>query len=487
MEPWEHLWITRGCWSWPTGRRSKAFAVGHRPESGVVAGEVVFNTALVGYQEIVTDPSYAGQIITFTYPHIGNYGVNGDDNEARAPHCRGVIVRDLARRASNWRATEDLQSYLERQHIAGIAGSRHPPPDPSHPLRRRDARGVRRRRPRHAARGRAGRRRHRRSRPRRRRDHHRAVQVGPDDARFFVVAYDFGIKRSILDQLVQAGCQVEVVPAATPAADVLQREPDGVFLSNGPGDPAPVDVRARQRAARCSARCRCSASASVTRSWRSRSVRRRSSCGSGITAATTPYATSGRVTSRSRVRTTTTPSTQRSLPDGADGDAPQSQRRRPRRRPRGRRPRARSACSTTPRPAPARTTRATCSPSSPTSCGQADDAAPHRPRDDPADRQRTDRDRPGLRVRLLGHPGVPRAARRGLPRRARELEPGDDHDRPGVRRRDLRRAADGPVARAHHREGTARRAAARRSAARPDSTSRSRSTRPACSTRSTSR
>ena len=80
-------------------RRSKASPVGHRPDDGVAAGEVVFNTALVGYQEIVTDPSYAGQIITFTYPHIGNYGVNGDDDEARAPHCRGVIVRDLARRA----------------------------------------------------------------------------------------------------------------------------------------------------------------------------------------------------------------------------------------------------------------------------------------------------------------------------------------------------------------------------------------------------
>src|SRR5690348_14181517 len=104
------------------GTTFEGVAVGYRPASGVVAGEVVFNTALVGYQEIVTDPSYAGQIITFTYPHIGNYGVNADDNEARAPHCRGVIVRNLARRASNWRATEDLQGYLERQQIAGISG-----------------------------------------------------------------------------------------------------------------------------------------------------------------------------------------------------------------------------------------------------------------------------------------------------------------------------------------------------------------------------
>ena len=83
------LWITRRCLVLADGTTFEGFAVGHRPESGVVAGEVVFNTALVGYQEILTDPSYAGQIITFTYPHIGNYGVNGDDDEARAPHCRG--------------------------------------------------------------------------------------------------------------------------------------------------------------------------------------------------------------------------------------------------------------------------------------------------------------------------------------------------------------------------------------------------------------
>src|ERR1700758_1891367 len=94
------------------GEVFEGWAVGARAPEGVVAGEVVFNTAMAGYQEIITDPSYAGQIITFTYPHIGNYGVNADDDEARTPHCRGVIVRDLARRASNWRATEDLPGYL---------------------------------------------------------------------------------------------------------------------------------------------------------------------------------------------------------------------------------------------------------------------------------------------------------------------------------------------------------------------------------------
>src|SRR5438132_3027027 len=103
------------------GTTFEGVAIGHRPESGATAGEVVFNTALAGYQEIVTDPSYAGQIITFTYPHIGNYGVNADDNEAPAPRCRGVIVRDLARRPSSWRATEDLRGYLDRHQVSGIS------------------------------------------------------------------------------------------------------------------------------------------------------------------------------------------------------------------------------------------------------------------------------------------------------------------------------------------------------------------------------
>jgi carbamoyl-phosphate synthase small subunit len=222
------------------GTTFEGFAVGHQPDSGVVAGEVVFNTALVGYQEIVTDPSYAGQIITFTYPHIGNYGVNRDDDEAPAPHCRGVIVRELARRASSWRATEDLRAYLERHHVSGIAGidtrrlTRHIRSAGAMP----GAFGVADRDTLLAAAqadgGTDG------------RDLVAEVTatepytVGPPDASLFVVAYDFGIKQSILDQLVDAGCQVEVVPASTPAPDVLAREPDGVFLSNGPGDPAAV-------------------------------------------------------------------------------------------------------------------------------------------------------------------------------------------------------------------------------------------------------
>jgi carbamoyl-phosphate synthase small subunit len=222
------------------GTTFEGVAIGHQPESGVAAGEVVFNTALVGYQEIVSDPSYAGQIITFTYPHIGNYGVNGDDDESRAPHCRGVIVRDLARRPSNWRATEDLTGYLERHGVSGIGGidtrrlTRHIRSAGALP----GAFGVADRDVLLAAAqadgGTDG------------RDLVAEVTTaepythGPSDAGLYVVAYDFGIKRSIVDQLVQAGCQVEVVPASTPAVDVLSREPDGVFLSNGPGDPAAV-------------------------------------------------------------------------------------------------------------------------------------------------------------------------------------------------------------------------------------------------------
>ena len=222
------------------GTTFEGFAVGYRPEAGVMAGEVVFNTALSGYQEIITDPSYAGQIITFTYPHIGNYGVNGDDDEARAPHCRGIIVRDLARRPSSWRATEDLPGFLERHRVAGIAGidtrrlTRHIRSAGAMP----GAFGIADRGSLLAAAvadgGTDG------------RDLVAEVTtrepyiVGPDNASLFVVAYDFGMKRSIDDQLVQAGCQVEVVPASTPAADVLAREPDGVFLSNGPGDPGAV-------------------------------------------------------------------------------------------------------------------------------------------------------------------------------------------------------------------------------------------------------
>ncbi|MGH9036059.1 MAG: glutamine-hydrolyzing carbamoyl-phosphate synthase small subunit [Acidimicrobiia bacterium] len=215
-------------------------AIGEPPTTPVT-GEVVFNTALSGYQEVLTDPSYAGQIITFTYPHIGNYGVNPADAESARPHCAGIVVRDLARRASNWRATEDLATWLRHHGLAGIAGvdtrrlTRHLRDHGALP----GAFGTDEDAVRSAAASAAG------------TDGLDLVATvttpgaypapgNRPDAPYSVVAYDFGIKASILARLTAAGCRVEVIPASTPAADVLARRPDGVFLSNGPGDPAGV-------------------------------------------------------------------------------------------------------------------------------------------------------------------------------------------------------------------------------------------------------
>jgi carbamoyl-phosphate synthase small subunit len=212
--------------------------IGAVAAGGVATGEVVFNTALSGYQEIITDPSYAGQIITFTYPHIGNYGVNVDDDESRAAFCRGVIVRDLARRASNHRSQGHLDDLLVRRGIPGIAGidtrrlTRLIRDTGAMPGAFGDASEAELRAAAAAEPGTAG--------------VDLVAQVttaepytvgatanAPDR---LIVAYDFGIKTTILRHLARLG-RVEVVPAATPAADVLARRPDGVFLSNGPGDP----------------------------------------------------------------------------------------------------------------------------------------------------------------------------------------------------------------------------------------------------------
>ena len=205
----------------------------------VATGEVVFNTSLSGYQEILTDPSYAGQLITFTYPHIGNYGVNPDDAESRRPFCRGIVVRDLARRPSNWRSTGDLDSYLQDHGVPGITGidtrrlTRHLRDRGSLP----GAFGADEATVRAAAVAASG---------------TEGIDlvaevttegpytVGDPDAPFHVVAFDYGIKTTILRHLTAVGCGVEVVPASTGAADVLARNPDGVFLSNGPGDPTAV-------------------------------------------------------------------------------------------------------------------------------------------------------------------------------------------------------------------------------------------------------
>jgi carbamoyl-phosphate synthase small subunit len=213
-----------------------------RPDAASVAvgvGELVFNTALSGYQEIVTDPSYAGQVITFTYPHIGNYGVNVDDDESRRPFCAGVVVRDLAPHHSNWRATESLDDLLVRHGVPGISGidtrrlTRHLRDEGALP----GAFGTDEAAVRAAVEG---------ARSTDGIDLVATVTTpepyvaGSDDAPFRVVAYDFGIKRTILQHLLGVGCRVEVVPASTAAEDVLAREPDGVFLSNGPGDPSAV-------------------------------------------------------------------------------------------------------------------------------------------------------------------------------------------------------------------------------------------------------
>ncbi|MGH9298017.1 MAG: glutamine-hydrolyzing carbamoyl-phosphate synthase small subunit [Acidimicrobiales bacterium] len=229
---------------------SLRFSRGDGTPARVATGELVFNTCLSGYQEVVTDPSYAGQVIAFTYPHIGNYGVSPEDEEARRPFCRGIVVRDITDRPSSWRSSEGLESFLVRHDVAGITGidtrrlTRHvreagamPCALGTAPLEELLAaaraepgtEGVdlvaevtttepyRPRRPGAGASGTAG----------------SAAAAG----RLFVVAYDYGIKATILRNLAGLA-DVEVVPATTPAADVLARRPDGIFLSNGPGDPA---------------------------------------------------------------------------------------------------------------------------------------------------------------------------------------------------------------------------------------------------------
>ena len=235
--------------------------------TGQTVGEVVFNTAITGYQEILTDPSYCQQIVTLTYPHIGNYGVNEEDVEASRVHAAGLIIKDLPLLASNFRKTITLAEYLQREGTVAIANI--------------DTRALTRRLRTHGAqngcilalalgevvtdelKARAV----------------AAAKAAPSMAgldlaklvsskeshawsqsewqlcradgtpgygeqtapRFHVVAYDFGVKHNILRMLAERGCKVTVVPAQTPAADVMKHKPDGVFLSNGPGDPEPCD------------------------------------------------------------------------------------------------------------------------------------------------------------------------------------------------------------------------------------------------------
>ncbi|MBC5766655.1 glutamine-hydrolyzing carbamoyl-phosphate synthase small subunit [Ramlibacter albus] len=230
--------------------------------AGSSTGEVVFNTALTGYQEILTDPSYCRQIVTLTYPHIGNYGVNDEDVEAAKVHAAGLIIRDLPLIASSFRADMTLQQYLQRENTVGIANI-----DTRKLTRILRTQGAQNGcllalkqgeevtpalvdKAVAAARGEksmAG------------QDLAKVVSVDKPydwtqtewelgegygelaEPKYHVVAFDYGVKKNILRMLAERGCKVTVVPAKTPAAEVKKLNPDGVFLSNGPGDPEPCD------------------------------------------------------------------------------------------------------------------------------------------------------------------------------------------------------------------------------------------------------
>lgn len=223
------------------GRRFDGEAFG---APGVALGEVVFNTSMTGYQEILTDPSYTGQLVVMTYPLIGNYGVNAEDEESVGPKVSGFITRELTEMRSSWRGTEDLEPYLSRHGIVGITeldtraltrhirdqgamrgaivGGHHPVDEvmeriQAHPkMEGLDlACGVSTD------------------------DRYELPAVGEE--RFHVLAYDFGVKAHSPRLLSERGCRVTVIPAETTADEILAENPDGLFVSNGPGDPAAVD------------------------------------------------------------------------------------------------------------------------------------------------------------------------------------------------------------------------------------------------------
>jgi carbamoyl-phosphate synthase small subunit len=235
------------------GSLFKGYAIG---ATGHTVGEVVFNTAMTGYQEILSDPSYCKQLVTLTYPHIGNVGANSEDNESRAVFASGLIVRDLPLLHSNFRAEQSLSDYLKQNNVVAIGGL-----DTRRLTRLLREKGVQAGTimtgddidvPRAVEMARAfgsmaG------------QDLAQVVScdaaypwdqrewrlgrghVKQTSTRFHVVAYDFGVKSNILRMLAERGCRLTVVPAKTPAAEVLALAPDGVFLSNGPGDPEPCD------------------------------------------------------------------------------------------------------------------------------------------------------------------------------------------------------------------------------------------------------
>jgi len=211
---------------------------------GEACGEMVFNTSMTGYQEVLTDPSYAGQIVCMTYPLIGNYGVNRADEESDRPWVEGFVIREASRMASNWRAEESLDDYLKRWNIVAMEGI-----DTRALVRHiRDKGAMRACISTIATDETSAVEKARKSPSMENRELASVVttkqpyEVEPEgQQRFHVVCYDFGVKRNSLRLLAGLGCRITVVPAATPAAEVLALKPDGIFLSNGPGDPASMN------------------------------------------------------------------------------------------------------------------------------------------------------------------------------------------------------------------------------------------------------
>ncbi len=222
--------------------------------AGSSVGEVVFNTSMTGYQEILTDPSYCKQIVTLTFPHIGNVGCNDEDVESSQVFASGLIIRDLAMTVSNFRANQSLPEYLKANNVVGIAGI-----DTRKLTRILRSKGAQNgciatgddvEAALAAAQGFAGlsgmdlAQEVTCNKPYQWTQREWTLGSGYSEAtesKYHVVAYDFGVKRNILRMLAERGCEITVVPAKTPAADVLAMKPDGVFLSNGPGDPEPCE------------------------------------------------------------------------------------------------------------------------------------------------------------------------------------------------------------------------------------------------------
>ena len=224
---------------------------------GTTIGEVVFNTGMTGYQEVLTDPSYSGQIVVFTYPELGNTGVNPDDEESQIPHVKGAIARNICYRPSNWRSTQSLPKYLQHHNVPGIYGidtraltrklrstGAMNGAISTEILDRTELLNVVRSAPSMAGLNLVNnvttQATYEWSEPSEPMWEFKPESTPIDSEKFTVVALDFGVKRNILRRLASYGCRVIVVPANTPAAEILKHNPDGIFLSNGPGDPAAV-------------------------------------------------------------------------------------------------------------------------------------------------------------------------------------------------------------------------------------------------------